>query len=32
MTLAFERAWYGQARATEEEFHNFVSLYQEAIK
>jgi hypothetical protein len=32
MTLAFERAWYGQARATEEEFHNFVSLYQEATK
>jgi Na+-transporting methylmalonyl-CoA/oxaloacetate decarboxylase gamma subunit len=32
MTLAFERAWYGQTRATEEEFHNFVSLYQEAIK
>src|SRR5262249_23408459 len=32
MTLAFEHAWYGQARATEEEFHNFVSLYQEAIK
>jgi hypothetical protein len=32
MTIAFERAWYGQARATEEEFHNFVSLYQEAIK
>jgi hypothetical protein len=32
MTLAFERAWYGQAYATEEEFHNFVSLYQEAIK
>jgi Na+-transporting methylmalonyl-CoA/oxaloacetate decarboxylase gamma subunit len=32
MTLSFERAWYGQARATEEEFHNFVSLYQEAIK
>jgi Domain of unknown function (DUF4129) len=32
MTFAFERAWYGQAHATEEEFHNFVSLYQEAIK
>jgi len=31
MTLAFERAWYGQARATEEEFRNFVALYQEAI-
>jgi hypothetical protein len=30
MTLAFERAWYGQTRATEDEFHNFVSLYQEA--
>ncbi|MBO0724290.1 MAG: DUF4129 domain-containing protein [Blastocatellia bacterium] len=32
MTLAFERAWYGQERATEEEFQNFVALYQEAIK
>jgi hypothetical protein len=32
MTLAFERAWYGQERATEEEFRNFVMLYQEAIK
>jgi hypothetical protein len=32
MTVAFERAWYGQARATDEEFQNFVTLYQEAIK
>jgi hypothetical protein len=32
MTLAFERSWYGQTRATEEEFRNFVTLYQEAIK
>jgi hypothetical protein len=32
MTSAFERSWYGQARATEEEFKNFVMLYQEAIK
>jgi Domain of unknown function (DUF4129) len=32
MTYAFERAWYGQERATEEEFRNFVTLYQEAIK
>jgi Sec-independent protein translocase protein TatA len=32
MTFAFERAWYGQERATEEEFRNFVTLYQEAIK
>jgi hypothetical protein len=32
MTYAFERAWYGQERATEEEFQNFVILYQEAIK
>jgi len=32
MTLAFERAWYGQERASEEEFQNFVTLYQEAIK
>jgi hypothetical protein len=32
MTYAFERAWYGQERATEDEFQNFVTLYQEAIK
>ena len=32
MTLTFERAWYGQERATEEEFRNFVTLYQEAVK
>ena len=32
MTLAFERAWYGQERATEEEFRNFATLYQEAVK
>jgi hypothetical protein len=32
MTFAFERAWYGQDRATEEDFQNFVTLYQEAIK
>jgi uncharacterized protein DUF4129 len=32
MTFAFERAWYGQNRATEEDFQNFVTLYQEAIK
>jgi hypothetical protein len=32
MTDAFERAWYGQDRATEGEFRNFVALYQEAIK
>jgi hypothetical protein len=32
MTFAFERAWYGQDRATEEEFRNFVTLYQEAVK
>jgi hypothetical protein len=32
MTLAFERAWYGQERATEEQFQSFVTLYQEAIK
>jgi hypothetical protein len=32
MTNAFEHAWYGQARATEEEFQNFVMLYQEVIK
>ncbi|HZF38624.1 MAG TPA: DUF4129 domain-containing protein [Blastocatellia bacterium] len=32
MTFAFERAWYGQERATEEEFQNFVTLYQEAIQ
>jgi Domain of unknown function (DUF4129) len=32
MTYAYERAWYGQERATEEEFQNFVMLYQEATK
>jgi Domain of unknown function (DUF4129) len=32
MTFAFERAWYGEDRATEEDFQNFVTLYQEAIK
>jgi uncharacterized protein DUF4129 len=32
MTFAFERAWYGQNRATEEDFQNFVTLYQEVIK
>jgi Na+-transporting methylmalonyl-CoA/oxaloacetate decarboxylase gamma subunit len=32
MTFAFERAWYGQQRATEEEFRNFAELYREAIK
>jgi hypothetical protein len=32
MTFAFERAWYGQDRATEEDFQSFVTLYQEAIK
>ncbi|HEY8461313.1 MAG TPA: DUF4129 domain-containing protein [Blastocatellia bacterium] len=32
MTFAFERAWYGQNRATEEDFQEFVTLYQEAIK
>jgi hypothetical protein len=31
MTFAFERAWYGQDYATEEDFRNFVTLYQEAI-
>jgi hypothetical protein len=31
MTFAFERAWYGQEFATEEEFQNFVTLYREAI-
>jgi len=32
MTVAFERTWYGQERPTEEEFQNFVTLYQEAVK
>jgi hypothetical protein len=32
MTFAFERAWYGQDYATEEDFRNFVTLYQEAIR
>lgn len=32
MTDAFERAWYGQERATEVDFQNFVTLYQEAMQ
>jgi len=32
MTVAFERTWYGQERATKEEFQNFVTLYQEAVR
>lgn len=32
MTSAFERVWYGQKRATEDEFKNFVELYQETVK
>ncbi|MCI0525171.1 MAG: DUF4129 domain-containing protein [Acidobacteria bacterium] len=32
MTGAFESVWYGQERATEEEFKDFVTLYQETVK
>jgi hypothetical protein len=32
MTSAFESVWYGQERATEEEFKDFVTLYQETVR
>jgi hypothetical protein len=32
MTNMFEQVWYGQKRATEDEFKNFVALYQEAVQ
>ncbi len=32
MTGAFEQVWYGEDRATEEEFKEFVTLYQETVK
>ncbi|HKQ72586.1 MAG TPA: DUF4129 domain-containing protein [Blastocatellia bacterium] len=32
MTKAFEHVWYGQERATEDEFREFVALYQEMVK
>ncbi|MGH9852253.1 MAG: DUF4129 domain-containing protein [Blastocatellia bacterium] len=32
MTTAFEHVWYGQERATEEEFRDFVALYHETVK
>lgn len=32
MTNAFEHVWYGQERATEEEFQDFVALYQETVR
>jgi hypothetical protein len=32
MTNAFEHVWYGEERATEEEFKDFVTLYQETVK
>ena len=32
MTGAFEHVWYGEERATEEEFKEFVTLYQETVK
>jgi len=32
MTNAFEHVWYGQERATEDEFREFVALYQDAVK
>ncbi len=32
MTNAFEHVWYGQERATEDEFREFVTLYQDLVK
>jgi hypothetical protein len=32
MTSAFEHVWYGEEGATEEEFKDFVTLYEEAVK
>lgn len=32
MTSAFEHVWYGQDRATAEEFRNFAALYQETVR
>jgi len=32
MTNAFEHVWYGQGRATEDEFQNFVTHYREVVK
>jgi Domain of unknown function (DUF4129) len=32
MTNAFENVWYGQGRATEDEFQNFVTHYREVVK
>ncbi len=31
MTTAFEHVWYGQERATREEFQDFIALYQETL-
>ena len=32
MTNAFEHVWYGQERATEDEFQDFVTLYEDLVK
>jgi hypothetical protein len=32
MTNSFEHVWYGQERATEEQFNDFVALYQETAR
>ncbi|HKX30323.1 MAG TPA: DUF4129 domain-containing protein [Blastocatellia bacterium] len=32
MTWVFEKAWYGQTRATEEEFNGVLSQYQDSLK
>ncbi|MCI0388744.1 MAG: DUF4129 domain-containing protein [Acidobacteria bacterium] len=32
MTNAFEHVWYGQERATEDQFREFVALYQEMVR
>src|SRR5262249_31935924 len=32
MTWVFERVWYGQTPATEDEFNGFLSRYQETLK
>jgi hypothetical protein len=32
MTNAFEHIWYGQERATEDAFQDFVTLYREVVK
>ncbi len=32
MTGTFEQVWYGQTRATEDEFNGFISRYEETVK